>query len=1023
MLRRLNLLVSILLCLGISSALTAFTMRTPAIWNPHAAATTPMGSAQTVTLQILALRVEFLADEVKTTTGNGRFDLSTQSEYSLDRPPHNRTYFQDQLLALHTYFSRISGGRLSLQAEVFPSAETSAYQLAHDMVHYSGQENAALQEKRRAELLRDAITAAAADPEIDFSKYDYVIVFHAGVGQDFAFDFDTSPFDIQSVYIDFSALRAALAENETFPGIPCPGGVHVREGIILPETQNQEGLTLGLLGSMTLLFGSQIGMPNLFDTESGRAGIGRWGLMDQGSYNFQGFIPAHPSAWEKLHMGWEEPVVVQTAANVRIGSFSTTSAPHLIKVPISAKEYFLIENRQRDPNHDKITIGRDRQGRRAEFDSTGRVVAPADIGVLISIDEYDYGLPGSGLLIWHIDERVIETRLADNTINNDRDHRGVDLVECDGAQDIGYLYSMFDYGYGTENGDYWDPYWAGNESHLYVNEAPQVAFSPRSIPSSDGHGGVKTHITIKHISGLDTVMTASIASDLLVEGFPRLEAAGQAFNHAALLAIPSLNGLPGHLFAATAAGKVYAWRGDGNALSPFSGYELTPVNGLSLPLLYANLDGDNTYEVIAVDEAQGITLYHLLPTGVSAEKALFEGALRTAAMILPRGGGAADPALVTGNSNGTLELFICPGPGTPLQKNTSYSLASAAVTRLAWFPQNGAELIVLSADQTLRACNLSAGALLWHATVPAGVATPLVADFDGDGQLEVALVYDSGRIQLYSANGQLLHDHKPLQLLHDITAPALGDIDRDGLPEILCNSREGFFAFERNGAAVLNFPAATYTADSVSATVGALFARHKKGGSAVAIAPATDGRIMAYDHTGSRLPRFPLSGDAPLVTTPVLADLQGKGYLNLAALNQDGVLLMWNLALPEIEYQVWGQYGGEGRTFHLEPAAITPPDASDLLPARRVFCYPNPVSYGSTTIRFTLTQACEQMRIRIYDLAANFVQELTATALTAGEHEIPWSIAAIHSGVYLARVEAQSGSHSATQIIKIAVTK
>jgi len=60
MLRRLNLLVSILLCLGISSALTAFTMRTPAIWNPHAAATTPMGSAQTVTLQILALRVEFL---------------------------------------------------------------------------------------------------------------------------------------------------------------------------------------------------------------------------------------------------------------------------------------------------------------------------------------------------------------------------------------------------------------------------------------------------------------------------------------------------------------------------------------------------------------------------------------------------------------------------------------------------------------------------------------------------------------------------------------------------------------------------------------------------------------------------------------------------------------------------------------------------------------------------------------------------------------------------------------------------
>ena len=52
--------------------------------------------------------------------------------------------------------------------------------------------------------------------------------------------------------------------------------------------------------------------------------------------------------------------------------------------------------------------------------------------------DYDLGLPSSGLLIWHIDEKKIREGVNNYSINNNRLHRGVDLEESDGAQDIGY---------------------------------------------------------------------------------------------------------------------------------------------------------------------------------------------------------------------------------------------------------------------------------------------------------------------------------------------------------------------------------------------------------------------------------------------------------------------------------------------------------------------------------------------------------------------------------------------------------
>ena len=65
-------------------------------------------------LKILALRVDFIADNHEGTTGNGKFLLSNQGNecgnYTVDPAPHDKSYFESQLIAFDNYFRAVSKG-------------------------------------------------------------------------------------------------------------------------------------------------------------------------------------------------------------------------------------------------------------------------------------------------------------------------------------------------------------------------------------------------------------------------------------------------------------------------------------------------------------------------------------------------------------------------------------------------------------------------------------------------------------------------------------------------------------------------------------------------------------------------------------------------------------------------------------------------------------------------------------------------------------------------------------------------
>ncbi len=966
------------------------------------------------TLHLLALRAEFVADNLATTNGDGKFLLNASADYKIDRPPHNRTYFQHQLLALHNYFNRVSRGRVILQADVFPLEENRAYTLNQNMVYYSGEENKDTQKLRWAELLRDALLAAETEGGIDFSRYQCVVVFHAGVGNDFAFDLDTTPYDIQSVYLDFETLLQTLGKQEPgFQGIRV-GGSFIANGIILPEMQNQEGLDLGLLGTMTLLMGSRLGMPTLFESATGRTGIGRWGLMDQGSYNFQGLIPAEPSAWEKVHMGWETPVVVRQGDAVRIGCSSAQSAPHIIKVPVDAKEYFLIENRVRDRNRDKITLGRDESGNRIQFDSTGRAVSSGDFGVITRVDEYDFGLPGDGLLIWHIDERLIEAQASQNTFNDNRTHRGVDLEECDGAQDLGYVYDMFDAGYGTENGDYYDAWWDDNESHKIVHNSEQVMFSPITAPNSNAYNGAVTHITLDQFSKRDTVMTLRIRSDLAQPGFPIT--LSSSVGKAGLAALDLGNGNGSALFAAGRDGRVYGWHGNGQSVTSNSdGLLGVTADSIDQPVAACCAYGNYDAQVVVVDRSGQMVVW---------QRNAFESnwiANKIELAARPSSG----PMILVDEINMTIYKIIGLTDGrcllvTENQISKTIDLNAGRITGLAQWKPDGTAFVVATETGVL-ACYTTAAQKVWQQQLSTGNHhwQPLVADFSNEAGMEILAVSDAGDCWLVNNQGQA----RPIgSWSGPLSEPSAGDIDADGAPEILLSNGSQLLAFETTGVTVLNFPF-TLGPQPSEQPLSPLWIESKSFLNSWAFAADAMGLIWGVTPAGNRQSGYPLTAGGEIRTTPLLHDLDQDGDMELVLVSPDQLILAWSLPLVS-QNNRWTHWGADAdRTFILYRSVDVTPSSKELLPAKKVFCYPNPTKENATAIRYTLTQNVSSVSIRIFDMAGDLVADLPAPGVGSGDHEVIWKVDNIDSGVYIARVQAQSGKDSPIKFIKIAVIK
>lgn len=178
------------------------------------------------------------------------------------------------------------------------------------------------------------------------------------------------------------------------------GNIRLRDYIIQGGL-DCNGSSLQQIGVVAHEAGHGFGLPDLYDTDpsdgSDGQGIGEWGLMGSGNWN-EPNSPAHLEAWSKMFLGWVDVVTLQRDTALTMQPVITNPTVYRINIANAPQEYFLLENRQR--------LGS------------------------------DVNLNGTGLLIWHIDSVRIAQRSNSNSVNAIAAHKGVDLEEADGLNQL-----------------------------------------------------------------------------------------------------------------------------------------------------------------------------------------------------------------------------------------------------------------------------------------------------------------------------------------------------------------------------------------------------------------------------------------------------------------------------------------------------------------------------------------------------------------------------------------------------------
>lgn len=1005
----------------------------------------PAGLNGPVTVRVLALRVQFKQEDPDnpSTTGNGHFDLgSAPIDRTLDLPPHNKSYFEDQLLAMRNYFLNVSDSNLIIEYTVKPDGPDDAITLDTFMGYYGILGTPDQRDIRLAEFFHDGITKADAGGSIDFSLFDHVIIFHAGVGQDFSNE-DNTPNDLSSRFVSLGLLRQRYGQE--YAGVPVTGGL-VDGGVVVPETESQTLIDpifgidvfteIGLTGILCANFGSALGMPDLFNTETGQPGIGVFGLEDQGAVNGDGLIPAEPDPWTKIYMGWTRPILITDSIHVEVAPKQRAGHSVIFKVPINSSEYFLIENKQRDliPN-DLSPAVLSRIDTINNGDGTitvdtvyfAGVTRSAGTGVITRVDEYDNALPGRGLLIWHIDENLIRQRLPTNSINNDLNRRGVRVVEASGSQDIGYFFSAGPFS-SVDAGNRFDFYFHGNDAFaFYNNDIDSVFLTPHSVPNTMANDRSYSGIHLTGVSSLQDTMSFDLRSSALKRGYPAF--AGSRIGTNALAAGRLISGAGQQMVACGTSGEVFAWQWNGQPVIP--GSETRMAYGLGgdstiMPVALFAMAGDSVYAAPALGDMDDDGLAEVIVGDIGGQlyvwRARDDNSDERADTMFTRNLNASittspvvlsGPRIAVGCADGTVHVFESSGLQViSLQRESAVTGLSAI----------GTDSLVVTTSDEMGILRLSNGSYSVVETQDFAAASTASGDLEQSGDVCLVALQDQDAMAFLNPPPGW-----PISLSHTVrSSPSIADIDQDGFLEVLFGSDHAVLAFNHNGTLAPNFPIFADRTNPSGPIVASVLVADADGDAAVdVIAAASNGKVYAWNSSGTLLDGFPLTTGSTVAATPVVIDLEGDGHLDLAAMSDNGFLYAWELPGRNNSGSVqWGQWAKNAAriAYTTEYNTITAPSGS-LMPKSKVYNYPNPARGSTTTIRYYLSEAAT-VKIRIFDMAGDHVVTLTGTGVPQSENEVVWNLNRIQSGIYFAKIEARNVSgHSVTRTVKIAVTK
>lgn len=292
--------------------------------------------------------------------------------------------------SVRDYFLAQSNGQFELDFDVVgPVTMSNNY-------GYYGGDGAYQKDEKVYEMIKEA--SDAIQDQVNLKDYDWdgdgeadqVFYLYAGLGQ-------ASGGSVSTIWPHESELRYWPCGVLSYPTGKINTYACANE--LQPETQGSSRYISAGIGTICHEFSHCLGFADMYDTTGGGGyGMSVFDVMDQGSYNGNGFVPCNYTAFERIYAGWVEAIELDAPATVKdMKSVSDYGRPFIMYNYKNTNEYFLMENRQ----------------------NTG----------------WDEGLYGSnGLLIVHVN--YVPSRWANNSVNSSNEKiQCCTVVNADGSRD------------------------------------------------------------------------------------------------------------------------------------------------------------------------------------------------------------------------------------------------------------------------------------------------------------------------------------------------------------------------------------------------------------------------------------------------------------------------------------------------------------------------------------------------------------------------------------------------------------
>lgn len=292
--------------------------------------------------------------------------------------------------SVRDYFLAQSNGQFELDFDVVgPVTMSKNY-------GYYGNDGAYQKDEKVYEMIKEACDGI--QDKVNLKDYDWdgdgeadqVFFLYAGLGQASGGSAGTIwPHESELRYWPCGVLSYSTGKINTYA---CANELQ-------PETQGSSRYISAGIGTICHEFSHCLGFADMYDTTGGGGyGMSVFDVMDQGSYNGNGFVPCNYTAFERIYAGWVEAIELDAPATVKdMKSVSDYGRPFIMYNYKNTNEYFLMENRQ----------------------NTG----------------WDEGLYGSnGLLIVHVN--YVPSRWANNSVNSSNEKiQCCTVVNADGSRE------------------------------------------------------------------------------------------------------------------------------------------------------------------------------------------------------------------------------------------------------------------------------------------------------------------------------------------------------------------------------------------------------------------------------------------------------------------------------------------------------------------------------------------------------------------------------------------------------------